>query len=96
MWPGSDPTAQMYVEPTGRVYGDSTKAAASAVAQEAMQADAAMYNQLELLGKACESLNNRPFVCRTLVAYERLNRPLQGNDWAKNLIMKMNGQAPGS
>jgi hypothetical protein len=81
----------MYGEPTSRTYGDSTKATASAVAQ----ADAAMYHQLELLGKACESLNNRPFVCRTLVAYERLNRPLEGDNWAKNLVMKMNGQTPG-
>ena len=88
MWPGSDPTSQLY--------GDSSKLSSSAAAQAAMQADATMFNQLELLGKACESLNNRPFVCRTLVAYERLNRPLEGNDWAKNLILKMNGQVPGA
>lgn len=86
MWPGSDPTSQLY--------GDASKPSASAVAHAAMQADATMYNQLVLLGKACESLNNRPFVCHTLVAYERLNRPLEGNDWAKNLILKMNGQTP--
>ena len=86
MWPGSDPSQEM------RVYGDATKAAAMQV--QAEKVDAELYNQLELLGKACESLSNRPFVCRTLVAYERLNRPVQGNDWAKNLILKMNGQAP--
>ena len=78
MWPGSDATS------AHQVYGDASKADATRAA------DAVMYDQLELLGKACESLNNRPFVCRTLVAYERLNRPLQGSDWAKNLILKMN------
>ena len=86
MWPGSDPTEEAHP-----IYGDATKAATAAAA---MRADAAMYDQLKLLGKACESLNNRPFVCRTLVAYERLHRPVEGNAWAKNLILKMNGQAP--
>lgn len=84
MWPGSDAS--------DITYGDGAKSAPTQAAATALAADAAMYEQLELLGKACDSLSNRPFVCRTLVAYKRLNRPVEGNAWAKNLILRMNGQ----
>ena len=90
MWPDSNAT-----EAAARVYGASATSAAAAgtaAAQATRGKEAVMFEQLKLIGKACESLDNRPFVCRTLVAYKRLNRPTQGNDWAKNLILRMNGR----
>lgn len=66
------------------------------ITQTASQTGTGMYHRLELLGSACETLSNRPFLCRALVAYERLNRPVQGSAWASNLILKMNaGHASG-
>ena len=49
--------------------------------QAQQQAQQKTFATLRLLGDACQSLDNRPFVCRNLVAYSILYGP----NWAQML-----------
>ena len=45
--------------------------------------------KLRLLTRACETLDNRPFVCRNLVAYSRLHGP----GWSQKLLQRLDAKA---